>query len=132
MVSAVQVCRALGKVASAVEALTLDLDVEAMSSDWENMLDDMLWHELLLPFIGVKELYISSSLTHELSQVLGLDAGGLILELLPELQKLHVPIEMDNANNAFFHFVKTREFVGRPIHLVSRESIVKEFYTSKA
>jgi hypothetical protein len=136
--SAMQICNALAKVLLAVEELKLVLNasVNELSSDSENTLDarldDILWHELLLPFIGVKELYISSSLTHELSQVLGLDAGGLALELFPELQKLHVPVEMDNAINVFSHFVKTREFVGRPIHLVSRESIVKDFFTSKA
>ena len=56
--SATQVCSALGKVLSAVEELTLDLDMDGIPPDWENALDDMLWHELLLPFIGVKNLHI--------------------------------------------------------------------------
>ena len=67
---ATQVCSALGIVLSSVHDLTLDLDVDEMPSDWENGLEDTLWHELLLPFIGVKRLRIGSLLAHQLSQVL--------------------------------------------------------------
>ena len=116
--SATQVCSALGNVLSAVEELTLDLDVDGMPSDWENTLDSMLWHELLLPFIGVKKLHIGSSLTLELSQALESVAGGLVLELLPELQELEVQLEIDDAKKAFSAFVETRESVGRPVHLL--------------
>jgi hypothetical protein len=84
--SAAQFCRAFGKVVSTVEVLILDLDVDAMPSDWENMLDDMPWHELLLPFIGVKRLYIGSSLILELSRTLESVIGELVLDILPELQ----------------------------------------------
>ena len=38
-----------------------------MPSDWENTLDNTLWHELLSLFIGVKKLHIGSSLTLEFS-----------------------------------------------------------------
>ena len=119
--SAAQVCTALQKALSDVEELQVDLDVHGIPSNWENTLDSMLWHELLLPFIAVKELYISSSITRELSQVLSLVAAGLVLELLPELQKLEIPDGMD-TKYAFSVFVKTRKSVGRPIQLVSRES----------
>jgi hypothetical protein len=118
--SATQVCSALGKIMSAVEDLTLDLDVDGMPSDWENStLDSMLWHELLLPFIGVKKLHIGSSLTLELSEALQPDAGGLVRELLPQLQELEVQLEIDHAKQAFSAFIETRESgVGRPVHLL--------------
>ena len=116
--SATQVCIALGTVVSAVEELTLDLDADGMISNWENTLDDMLWHELLLPFVGVKSLHIGSSLTLELSQALGSVVGDLVPELLPELQQIRVHLSMDDAKNAFSAFVETRVSVGRPIHLV--------------
>jgi hypothetical protein len=116
--SSAQVCNALGRVVSIVEELTLDLDADGMISNWENTLDDMMWHELLLPFVGVKSLHIGSSLTLELSQALGSVVGDLVPELLPELQQIRVHLSIDDAKNAFSAFVETRVSVGRPIHLV--------------
>ena len=117
--SAAQVCGALGNVLSAVEELTLDLRVDGMPSDWENTLDDMVWHELLLPFVGVKKLHIGSSLTLKLSEALESVAGGLVPELLPELQELEVPFKVDRrATDVFSMFIRTRESVDRPVHLL--------------
>jgi hypothetical protein len=116
--SAAQVCSALGKVLSSVEELTLDLRVGGMPSGWKTTLDDMLWHELLLPFTGVKKLHIGSSLTLELSQALQSVSGELVLELLPGLQELEVPLGIDNATNAFSKFLNSRASVGRPVHLL--------------
>ena len=117
--SATQVCSALGNVLSAVEKLTVDLNVDGMPSDWEKTLDGTLWVELLLPFDGVKKLHIGSSLALELSQALQLDAGGLVLELLPELQELQAELKIEHAQNAFSVFVETRASVGRPVHLLA-------------
>jgi hypothetical protein len=116
--SAAQVCSALGEeVLSTVKELTLDLNANGMPPDWENRLDITLWHELLMPFIGVKKLHISSSLTLELSRSLESLAGGLILDLLPELQVLEVHVDVSHSEKAFSSFVETRESVGRPIDL---------------
>ena len=116
--SATQVCDALGDVLSTVEELRLDLRVDGMPSDWENTLENIVWHELLLPFIGVKRLKIGSSLIPEISKALESIDGELVLELLPALQELDVRLEFDHATNAFSIFMKTREAVGRPIHLL--------------
>ena len=115
--SSAQVCSALGRALSAVEELTLDLDVIGMVSDWEKSLDSTLWHELLLPFIGVKKLYIGPPLTLELSQSLESVAGGLVLELLPELEELEVQLEIGRSKNVFSLFIETRESVDRPVHV---------------
>jgi hypothetical protein len=117
--SAIQVCSALRGVLSTVEDLTVNLDVDGMPSDWGNVLDELLWHELLLPFIGVRKLHIGLSLTLELSQALGLVAGGLVMELLPELRELEVQLEVDQAKNAFSLFLETRESVDRPVRLLT-------------
>jgi hypothetical protein len=124
---ATQICCALGKVLSALEELTLDLDADGMPPDWENALDDMMWHELLLPFIGVKKLRIGSSLIPQLSQALESVTGESALDLLPELQVLDVPLESDLATNAFSTFMKTRESMGRPVQLSipSAEDIIR-------
>jgi hypothetical protein len=92
-----------------------------MPSDWENMLDDMSWHELLLPFTGAKRLYIGSSLTLELSRTLASVIGDLVLDFLPELQELEVPVTIDQATNLYSMFVQARESVGRPVRLLSDE-----------
>jgi hypothetical protein len=114
--SVTQVCIALGNVLSAVEVLTLDLNVDGMPSNWENALDSVMWHELLLPFTRVKKLHIGSSLTVELSQALESAVGGLALGLLPELQELG--LDNRRAKKAFFAFVEFRKSVGRPIRLL--------------
>ena len=116
---ATQVCNALGNVLSAVEELIIDLNEDWMLSDWDNTLDSMVWHELLLPFIWVKKLHIGFLLTFELSQALNAAAGGLVLELLPELQKLEVQLEIDDAKKVFSVFIETRESVGRPVRLLA-------------
>ena len=117
--SATQICSALGNILSVVEELTLDLEVDGLRSGWESTLDNMLWHELLLPFIQVKKLHIGSSLVLELSRALESVAGGLALALLPELQELEVQLRIDHANEAFSTFVRTRESVDHPVHLLA-------------
>jgi hypothetical protein len=116
--SVTQVCDALGDVLSTVEELRLDLRVDGMPSDWEGTLENIVWHEVLLPFIWVKRLKIGSSLIPEISKALESIDGELVLELLPALQELDVPFNIDLATNAFSMFIKTRESVGRPIHLL--------------
>ena len=117
--SATQVCGALRNVLSAIKKLTLDLDVDVVQTDRENALVSMPWDELLLPFTGVKKLYISSSLTLGLSRALQSVPEGSILELLPELQELDVQLEMDDAKNAFSAFLKIRKSLGRPVVLLT-------------
>ena len=118
--SAAQVYSALGKVLSAVEELSLDLDMDGVPLDWENTLDSVAWYELLLPFIGVKKLQIGSSLILQLSKALESLTGGLVLDLLPELHEFEVQLRINPAKIAFSGFIKTRESVGRPVHLLAR------------
>jgi hypothetical protein len=127
-------CNALGDVLSPVEALTLDLRADGMPSNWENALDNIAWHGLLLHFVGLKKLCIGSSLTPELSKALELADEGLVLVPLPELQEPEVPLKIDHATNAFSMFMKTRESVSRPIHihrLVPPEVIVGPSLSAK-
>ena len=113
--SAMQICSTLGKVFSIVEELTVDLEKDEMPLGWENTLDSTMWHELLLPFIRVKKLWIGTSLTLEFSQALGSVAGGLVLELLPDLQELDVQLDINLVKNGLSSFLQIRKFVGRPV-----------------
>jgi hypothetical protein len=110
------VCSALGDVLSIVEELTLDLNEDVVPSEWENTLDKTLWHELLLPFVGVKKLHIGSLLALKVAQALGSEAGGMVL---PELQELEVSLKFDLTRNAFSSFIETRELMGHPVHLLA-------------
>ena len=113
--SITQVCGALAQVLSSIEELTLD-PVEAwMPLDGGNALDSTLWHELLLPFRGVRRLHIGSALTSELSDALTSDA----VELLPDLQDLEVQLKIYGAYNAFSTFIETRERAGRLVRLLA-------------
>ena len=117
--STTQVFSALGEITSTVEELTIDLYTHQMPSDWENRRDNMLWHELLLPFIRVKKLQIDFSLTFELSRVLESVSEGLVQEILPELQELEVlQLEMYHGSKRLSGFFETRESMGRPVHLL--------------
>ena len=113
--SATQVCSAFGKALSTVEELTVDLRVFGMASDWDSALEDVQWHELLLPFIGVKKLHIGSSLSLELSRALNSGAEGLVL---PELQELEVSLKTDDVTNALTAFIESRESEGHHIDLL--------------
>ncbi|KAI0300014.1 hypothetical protein B0F90DRAFT_1817813 [Multifurca ochricompacta] len=117
--SAAQVCGALSPVLSAVEELRLDFDEHTTPSDWENAVDNVVWHELLLPFSGVKRLSVGHALSLELSHALRLDAAGLVLELLPRLQELELELEKEHAQEAFAAFIVVRQLAGRPVHLTS-------------
>jgi hypothetical protein len=115
-----------------VEELSLDLDTDGMPSRWEDTLDNMLWHELLLPFIGVKKLRIGSSLTFELSQALESVAGGLVPDFLPELQELDVQLVMNHAKKAFSAFIEARESDDRPVYLLTPDRRVPLPYWSNS
>ena len=117
--AATQCCEALERCLSAVEELTLDLDEDGMPSGWDDSLDSILWHGLLLPFSSVKKLQIGSSLTFQLSEVLKSDTAELGPSFLPELQKLEVQLEVNGTNKGFSTFIETRGREGRPVELLT-------------
>jgi len=69
----------------------------------------------------VKELYICSALSQELSSVLQLDDVGLDPGLLPRLQVLSYGLKNEHAENLFSSFVDARQVMGRPVLLSKLE-----------
>jgi hypothetical protein len=121
--SAVQVFGELRPMLSIVEELTLGFGEERIQTEWEdNAVEGMMWHELLLPFSGVKKLRVGNSLVPELSSALELDDAGLALELLPELEKIEVQLEDEGAYNRFASFVDARRVANRPVLLLLPDS----------
>jgi hypothetical protein len=62
-------------------------------------IDSTTWHELLRPFIGVKELHIMHGLEEEVSRALQVDEVGSDPGFLPNLQSIHA------SNNLFTSFL---------------------------
>jgi len=108
---AAQICIALMPALSGVEKLTLDFYELMMPSEWQNgEIDGTTWHELLRPFIGVKDLRICSSLSEELSRALQVDGVGSDPGLLPGLQEL-----ARGSIGMFDPFLHARRVAGRPV-----------------
>ena len=120
--AASQCCEALEHCLSTVEELTLDLDEDGMPSGWDDSLDSMLWHALLVPFSSVKKLQIGSSLTFQLSEALKSGAAESGPSFLPELQKLEVQLEINDTNKGFSTFIETREREGRAVEFLAPHS----------
>ena len=106
---AYQICKALIPAFSGVEQLEL-YDFDNIPAELRNgAIDSATWHNLLRPFIGVKELYICHALLEELSSALQVDEVGLDPEFLPNLRCIHA------TDNPFAPFIEARQAVGRPV-----------------
>ncbi|KAN0137486.1 hypothetical protein V8E53_004537 [Lactarius tabidus] len=111
---AAQVCSALTPVISGVEKLTLNLYELIMPTQWQSgAINGTTWHQLLRPFIGVKQLHICNSLSEELSRALEVDEFGLDPGLLPDLQDL---VSEGMHASLFSSFIQARRAAGRPVN----------------
>jgi hypothetical protein len=116
--SAGQVCRALLPVLSFAEELALYFYDPTMPSKWQGEVQSRVWRDLLLPFGGVKELYIDPALSSDLGAALQPDGEGpgSFLVLLPELEELKIKLKVE-AKNAFAKFIDARRLSGHPVTL---------------
>ena len=112
---AAQICDALIPTLSGVERLTLDCahDFHIPAELYNGVIGSTMWHDLLRPFIGVKELYIRHGLSEALSRALRLDEVGSALGFLPAL------LSITAAGNSFTSFIDIRRVVGRPVEFSS-------------
>ena len=119
--SVAQIFNSLSQLSSAVEHLTLELEVHSRSSEEHNEVDrtNSEWRKLLRPFRNVKTFHIGNGLVEQLSRCLESKDGELPLELLPELQELTYSGSHD-AGNGFTSFIDTCQSADRAITLVRR------------
>ena len=109
-----QICSTLVHTLSGVEQLTLDFYEPVLPTQWQNgEIDGTTWHELLMPFVGVKRLQICAAISDELSRALQVDEIGLFPGFLPCLQVLRYP--RGQANDLFSLFLDARQAMGRPV-----------------
>jgi hypothetical protein len=114
---AAQICNALTTALSGVEKIRLFYHSLWISTEWEDgEIDSTTWHDLLRPFVGVKELYIAHGLLEELSRALQVDEVGLDPGFLPNLGSIYA------ADNLFTSFIDTRQVIGRPVQFLKRGS----------
>ena len=112
---AAQICDALIPMLSDVERFRLTYYYTKIPTEWQNGgIDATTWHELLRSFTGVKELYIESELSEELSRALQLGDVGSDPGFLPNLRSINA------ADNQFTAFINTRQVVGRPVRFSQR------------
>jgi hypothetical protein len=107
---ATQICGSLIPTLSDIGRFTLDFYDEIMPTEWKNgEIDGTMWHDLLRPFTGVKDLHVYGGLSQELSRALQANEVGSDPGFLPDLQYIVA------ADNPFASFLDTRRVVGRPV-----------------
>ena len=110
---AAQIFGALIPALSGVTRFRLNFYHKALPTEWENgEIDGTTWHELLRPFIGVKELHICEALLEEVARALQADEGGLEPGFLPNLQYIIA------RENRFASFIYNRQVVSRPVRFL--------------
>lgn len=80
-----------------------------------NDVENTQWLELLLPFTGVKNLYLSEKVVRGIIRALEELDEGKMTEILPALQNIFVPYRMPmHLWIAIKHLVAARELSGHP------------------
>jgi hypothetical protein len=122
--SAGQVCGALLPVLSDAEKLALYFYGPTLPPKWQGEVGSTVWHDLLLPFNGVKKLWIDTALSLELSSLQPDEGLGSSPDrLLPELRELETKLEIGQAKNAFTPFLDARRLAGHPVDLCSSQPV---------
>ena len=110
-----QVCNFLPPV-SLVEDLYIGYVY--LEADWKNdAIENTLWLELLLPFITVKDLYLSKVYAPGIGAALHELVGGRITEVLPNLQNIFME-ELEPSGSFqknIGQFLAARQLLGHPI-----------------
>jgi hypothetical protein len=109
--TAAQICTAAAPVLSAVQTLTLNFRNHEPSLAQQDDIISTKWHDLLMPFTGVKTLRVDTGLVGELFSALQADDRERLLELLPGLRELVLPLRGDDPE-AFNAFISARQAAG--------------------
>jgi hypothetical protein len=84
---------------------------------WQDNIENALWLDLLRPFTGVKNLYLSNSFASRIMPALQELIGGRTTEVLPTLQNLFLE-ELEQSGTvqtSIQQFVATRQVTSHPI-----------------
>jgi hypothetical protein len=95
--------------------------------EWQDDIEDSQWPELLHPFTGVKDLYLSNEFAPRIAPSLEELVGGRTTEVLPALQSLFLeeppsgPVE-----EAIGKFVAARRHSNHPVAISQRKRYIKK------
>jgi hypothetical protein len=111
---AAQICKAIIPTLSSAEQFMLasSRNFQMTAESHNGAIYGRAWHEILRPFIGVKELLVMTELLEELSRALQVDEIGSDLGFLPNLRSIY------GGRNLFTSFTDTCQAVGRPVEFV--------------
>ena len=89
-------------------------------------LDDILWREILRPFTGVNDLYLSPKIAPHIALVLEDLVGESLMELLPALQNIFLKeLQLPGlVPEGIEHFVTARRIADHPISVSRCETEV--------
>ena len=86
-------------------------------TDWQDNIENALWLELLQPFTGLKNLYISKVFVPRIVPALQDLVGGRTTEVLPTLQNVFLAEHQPSGpvHEAIGEFIAARQVISRPI-----------------
>ena len=114
--SLAEVCTQNLPVLSSVEQLSICNHLLA-SMDWRAEMSSLQWHQLFLPFIAVRDLYVSEQLVPFATAALTELTGERSMEVLPALNRLFLEgfQPSGDVQEAFGPFISSRQLYGRPV-----------------
>jgi hypothetical protein len=85
--------------------------------DWQNNIEIMAWLELLRPFTGVKDLYLSKQFVPRIAPALQVLVGDRSTEVLPALQNIFLEGLQSSGpvQEGIVQFVAARQVTSHPI-----------------
>ena len=111
-----QVCNWCIPPLSALEDLKI-YEYSKFPPDWRDNIENTLWLELLHPFLGVKNLYLSEELALRIAPALEELVGSRTMEVLPFLQNIFLKglLRSGPVQEGIVKFVAARQLSGHQI-----------------
>lgn len=111
-----EVCTQNLPVLSFVEQLSI-CDPLLASMSWGHEMSPFQWHELFLPFIAVRDLYVSWQLVPFVAVAFKELTGERSMEVLPALDRLFLEgfQPSGDVQGAIEPFISSRQLYGRPV-----------------
>ena len=114
-----QICTSCLPPLPTLEELYIYKDRSFLQPDWRNSIEnfDELWLELLHPFTGVKNLYLSKEFAPRIVPALRELVEGRTAEVLPTLQNIFLEElqPSEPVQKGIGQFVAARQFTGHPV-----------------
>jgi hypothetical protein len=114
--SLAQICTTSFSLLSTTESLFIHEDGR-LQLDWDDGIENFEWLELLLPFVAVKDLYLSKRFAPRIAPALQELTGGRTTEVLPTLQNLFLEgfEPSEPVHECIGQFISARQLTDRPV-----------------